>query len=66
MTHVADFRRVTEHGSEFFRVTCRETGATAMYWPSYLRDGCPLAIAEQDGSCFESADEHVPAPTVKP
>lgn len=56
--HEADFVRVTEHGSEFFRVTCRETGATAMYWPSYLREGSPLAVWEH-GEC--NADEHLNA-----
>ncbi len=56
--HKATFTRVIEHGSEFFRVKCLTTGATAMYWPSYLREGSPLAVWES-GEC--SANLHVPA-----
>ncbi len=60
--HLAEFRRVTENGSEFFRVRCLETGHTAMYWPSYLREGSPLAIVDEpkDGACFLDVD-HEPS-----
>lgn len=46
--HRAKFERVTEDGSEFFRVTCRSSGAVAKFWPSYLRDGDRLAIWEKE------------------
>lgn len=57
--HVADFVRTTEHGSEFFRVKCRETGHTAKFWPSYLRDGDKLVVMDEPGdevSCFRKFD----------
>lgn len=46
--HVADFVKVTEDGSTFYRVTCRETGEKAMHWPSYLRQDSPLTVWEDN------------------
>lgn len=57
--HRARFERVTEHGSEFFRVTCLDTGATAMHWPSYLKDGHALTVWSNDGSEACGYIEHV-------
>lgn len=49
-THDAEFRSVTEDGSEYIRVTCLETGESAKHWPSYLREGQAFTVWD-DGYC---------------